>query len=203
MKSVLVLDVMGVIYQSADDVAELLVPFVRDNGGISNVDVIRRLYTRASLGEISATEFWQTVEIAPELEDEYLARHQLRDGLLAFLRKLPNTVGAVWCLSNDVSEWSYNLRERHRLTEYFSEFIISGDVGHRKPDAMIYQALLARVGRPAADCVFVDDRSKNLDAAASLGFQTVEFATDADNQSTGPHPQVRSFRQLAEYLGNE
>jgi hypothetical protein len=33
---VLVVDAMGVIYQSADDVTELLVPFVTGNGGVQD-----------------------------------------------------------------------------------------------------------------------------------------------------------------------
>jgi HAD superfamily hydrolase (TIGR01509 family) len=201
MKSVLVLDAMGVIYQSADDVAELLVPFVRDNGGISNIDAINELYTHASLGRISATKFWQEAGVSPELEDEYLAQHRLSDGLLTFLRELPDTIEAVWCLSNDVAEWSYKLREKYCLGEYFSEFIVSGDVGHRKPDAAIYRSLLDKVGCPPSDCVFVDDRPKNLDAAALLGFRVVHFATTDRDQLPGPYPRVQSFQQLAKYFG--
>ena len=50
INKILVLDAMGVIYQSCDDVEELLVPFIREQG--SNIDkkTIEDLYTRASLG---------------------------------------------------------------------------------------------------------------------------------------------------------
>ena len=52
--SVLVLDAMGVIYSSSDDVAELLIPFVVKTGGIRDPGEISRQYTLASLGELDA-----------------------------------------------------------------------------------------------------------------------------------------------------
>ena len=45
---VLVVDAMGVLYESADDVAELLVPFVNENGGESDPGAIERQYLEAS-----------------------------------------------------------------------------------------------------------------------------------------------------------
>ncbi len=64
-KSVLVLDAMGVIYQSADDVVELLAPFIKNKGGISDLATVEKLYVRASLGELSAVQFWVAVGVSP------------------------------------------------------------------------------------------------------------------------------------------
>ena len=82
INKILVLDAMGVIYQSCDDVEELLVPSIRENR--SNIDkkTIEDLYTRASLGEFSSEEFWTKVGVDHNLEDEYLDRHRLSVGLL-------------------------------------------------------------------------------------------------------------------------
>ena len=79
---ILVLDAMGVIYQSCDDVEELLVPFIREQG--SNIDkkIIEDHYIQASLGEFSSEEFWTKVGVDHNLEDEYLDRHRLSVGLL-------------------------------------------------------------------------------------------------------------------------
>lgn len=199
-KIVLVLDAMGVIYQSADDVVELLGPFIKSRRGSVDMDTVETLYTRASSGELTASQFWDAVGVAPDLEREYLAQHRLTDGLLAFLDNMPSSVGSVWCLSNDVSEWSRWLREEFCLTRYFAGFVISGDVGSRKPSAAIYEALLSKVGQPAGDCVFVDDRIKNLDAAKTLGFQTVLFSPLGAKNPNSPHPVAESFEDLGRYL---
>ena len=59
------------------------------------------------------------------------------------------------------------LRDLYDLHAHFKGFVISGDIGVRKPDAAIYRELLSQTGVPAENMVFVDDRPKNLDAAAA------------------------------------
>lgn len=85
--SVILLDAMGVIYQSGDDVGELLIPFIRDKGSKVEVDVIENAYKRASLGLITANQFWEEVDISSEFENEYLSLHKLSNGVLMILYK--------------------------------------------------------------------------------------------------------------------
>jgi len=85
---VLALDAMGVIYAEADDGLNLLYPFVVEHGGCSDIPEIISLYNAASLGRISAAEFWRGAGIDPLLEDEYLSRHRLSDGLIEFLETM-------------------------------------------------------------------------------------------------------------------
>ena len=73
-ETVLVLDAMGVIYTAADDVEELLIPFILEQRGLADSAAIARYYLRASLGEIDAVEFWQAVGLSPDVEDDYLSR---------------------------------------------------------------------------------------------------------------------------------
>ncbi len=196
--TVLVLDAMGVIYESGDDVAELLVPFVIENGGLSDAVEIERLYTLASLGEIEAADFWNAVGVSPTLEEAYLASHRLNEGLEAFLNALPSSIEYLWCLSNDLGEWSRTLRDRHELTQHFAGFVISSEVHSRKPEKEIYLELLSQAQSEPAECLFVDDRKKNLDAARLLGFQTVGFGKSVAVKPE--HPWVESFAQLSDYM---
>jgi HAD superfamily hydrolase (TIGR01509 family) len=191
---------MGVIYESADDVAELLVPFVSECGGTSDVAAIQREYIAASLGKISAARFWRHIGVSPSLEDVYLARHRLRDGFDGFLRRLPSEIASLWCLSNDVSEWSRKLRNRNGLEQYFAGFLISGDVGFRKPSVEIFESLLSRVKKPPAECIFVDDRPSNLDAARQFGFRTILFGHPSFSHAV--HLSVANFSELASFISH-
>ena len=112
---VLVLDAMGVVYQVGDDVADLLAPFILENGGSPTTGEIESAYMEASLGRINANEFWNRVGILPEREDGYLTRVLLTDGLREFLSAAPANFQRVVCLSNDVSQWSRKLRRMHQL----------------------------------------------------------------------------------------
>jgi putative hydrolase of the HAD superfamily len=61
------------------------------------------------------------------------------------------------------------------------EVIVSGEVGLRKPDPKIYELALDQIGRPAAECIFIDDVEVNLVPARRLGIRTI---LHTDREST-------------------
>jgi HAD superfamily hydrolase (TIGR01509 family) len=188
------------MYSIGDDVKDLLCPFIAENGGISDIDKITSLYMVASLGNMTAAEFWQSVGVAPNLEDEYLQRHKLTDGLIEFLEAINSRGGEVWCLSNDLSEWATKLRDRFKIDRYLRGFVISGDVGIRKPDPAIFQHLIRQLDANPGDAVFVDDNPKNLDSATELGIQTILFDASGENPIHSGYETVRNFNELLHCL---
>lgn len=193
------LDGMGVIYpvgDGGDDVKNLLIPFIKEKGGTEDVDTIERLYLQASMGKLAAFQFWQKVGLEPKLEDEYLKRFTLAPGLIDFLEDMNSKGIAVWCLSNDLSEWSRKLRENFKLNRYMQGFIISGDVMARKPESAIFKYLLKLTGGEAANVTMVDDRPANLDAAASVGYSTVLFNSFGNGPAQDKHRTVSGFADL-------
>ena len=197
---IVILDAMGVMYSVGDDVKDLLCPFIAEKGDICDINKITSLYMSASLGNMTAVEFWQSVGVAPHLEDEYLQRHKLTDGLIEFLEAVNSRGGEVWCLSNDLSEWSRKLRDIFKLERYLRGFVISGDVGIRKPDPAIFQYLISRLDVTTDDAVFIDDNPKNLDAAIELGLQTILFDASGENPSHSGYETVRNFNELLRCL---
>jgi HAD superfamily hydrolase (TIGR01549 family) len=197
---IIILDAMGVIYSAKDDVQELLIPFVAEKGGIKDTSKIKEFYRSASLGQMPAREFWRKVEVGPELEDEYLLRHTLTGGLFDFLAEVRQQGHRVFCLSNDVSEWSKKLRTRFELNKFIADFIISGDVGLRKPDPAIFYRLIEGLQIDPRDSFFVDDNRKNLDSAAAIGFETVLFRPDILDPADNSHKMAVNFDQLKLFL---
>ena len=83
-------------------------------------------------------------------------------------------------LLSDTNEIHFSyVRERVKTLALFNEFIVSYQVGVLKPNPRIYQEALRRSGLPARACVFVDDRSANVDGAARLGIHAVHFQSPA------------------------
>lgn len=101
-------------------------------------------------------------------------------------------------MSNDVSEWSSYITEYYRLNKYFKHKIVSGDVRCRKPEKKIYELALEKIGKSAAECIFIDNSVKNLEVAAELGICSVLFNRD-NEEYTGII--VNSFAELAEIIG--
>jgi len=81
-------------------------------------------------------------------------------------------------LSNGVLEIIGRVRAERRLQDWFDVVVVSCEVGSCKPDPSIYQLRLDRLGEPAAQTLFVDDRAENLQAAESVGLQTLQFTGD-------------------------
>ena len=192
----LILDAMGVIYSEGDDGHNLLLPFIQEKVGNINYSELVKLYSAVSLGRISAPDFWKSLRIDPALEDEYLQRHRLSEGLMEFLDAVSLQGMKLWCLSNDVSDWSRKLRIRFGLDRYFRGFIISGDVGIRKPDLAIYRHLIEKGGINPSDAVFVDDRPRNLAPAQELGFTTILFNPTPEDSYGHSYKIVRTFPEL-------
>ncbi len=192
---VIVLDAMGVIYSVGDDVQDLLCPFIAEKGGCRDIHRVSEIYVSASLGELSNIEFWVAVDVDPGFEDEYLERHTLMEGVLDFLRETSNRGYEIWCLSNDLSEWSKKLRNRFELGRYISGFFISGDVGFRKPDPLIFYKFMRQSRTAPRYSIFIDDSPKNLDAAATLGFKTILFKPTS-NLDIKSHRTVMSFDEI-------
>jgi epoxide hydrolase-like predicted phosphatase len=65
------------------------------------------------------------------------------------------------------------------LEELFDAWVISSEVGLRKPDPAVYTLAAERIGLAPAACVFVDDLPGNLKPARALGMATVLHRGDA------------------------
>jgi HAD superfamily hydrolase (TIGR01509 family) len=194
---VLALDAMGVIYWIGDDVADVLIPFIYEKGGTAERDEIEAAYNEASLGNIDAIEFWRRVGVSPDLEDEYLARLELSEGVIQFLQAALRQFERIVCLSNDLSAWSRKLRQRFGLEQHITGWYISGDIGHRKPASEIYRHMLQDLVVAPSQVVFVDDRIKNLSAANELGIQTIYFDPTRLGNADG-HRTVSTLATLLE-----
>ena len=137
------------------------------------------------------------------LEDEYLDRHQLSVGLLDFLSLIKNQVKVpIYCLSNDVSEWSIKLRKKFQLNQYVEKWFISGDLKIRKPSPGIYDVLIRDANVKPTQILFVDDREKNIAAANEFGIQTVlcKMNNEDGYNDEGESTVIYSFNELLDHF---
>jgi 2-haloacid dehalogenase len=91
------------------------------------------------------------------------------------VRALKQAGYPLYGLSNWPAEKYYPLRESFEFLNWFEDIVISGDIKVAKPDPRIFAILLDRIGRPAQECLFIDDAVRNTTAAQALGFQTILF----------------------------
>jgi len=96
-------------------------------------------------------------------------------GTVKLLKKLKQTGYRVYGLSNWSAETFPYARQKYDFFELLDDMVISGQVGHIKPDPEIFHILLGKIGRPAQECLFIDDALTNIHQAQKMGFQTIHF----------------------------
>lgn len=97
------------------------------------------------------------------------------DPTVGVLEELAANGVELHALTNWSAETFPIARERYGFLDHFKTIVVSGEERVAKPDARIFEILLARIGRPATACLFIDDSPKNVGAAAALGFDAIRF----------------------------
>lgn len=94
-------------------------------------------------------------------------------GIEALLQELRGTV-ELHAFSNYPS-WYALIEERLTLSRYLKWSFVSCNTGLRKPDPAAYESAARALSREPADCVFVDDREENCQAARRVGMTAFRF----------------------------
>lgn len=198
MKAV-ILDMYGVILK---DTGDNFYPFVnRTFPNLTPADIYP-IWDKADVGEITSLEVFRRLgypgdeEALSGIEKEYLDTVEINEGFYAFATAIKKQYKLA-LLSNDSAEWSRYLRAKYELNQYFDVISVSGDLKMKKPDERIYRLTAEKLGCNPEDCIYVDDRRYNLNAAQAVGMDVVLFNSrnvEYDGKS------VNDFAELAKFV---
>merc|ERR1712139_257316 len=107
-------------------------------------------------------ESWEAVDA--ELREVFVVWWQV----LAVVDRIRKAGLRVGIISNHLCAWFDHWFSRFGLSELFSEpdlVLVSSRAEVCKPDQAIYKKLCDQGGLQAHECVFVDDKQANVDAA--------------------------------------
>lgn len=156
---------------------------------------------QADMGEINYLQVFKRLGFGgdlPTLEKGYLDTVEIDKGFYDFAYDIKQHYKLA-LLSNDSSEWSRFFREKFYLNGYFDDVVVSADVKLRKPDSHIYHISAERLGYLPEECIYVDDRRKNVAAAMEVGMEGILF-NRKDVEFDGKI--VKSFKEIQDYLLN-
>jgi len=97
------------------------------------------------------------------------------EGTVKLLHALKTQGYPLYGLSNWSTETFAIVRHKFDFLNLFDEIILSGEVKLIKPEPEIFELCLQKIGRPAAECLFIDDTESNINTAKKLGFDTIHF----------------------------
>ena len=138
------------------------------------------------IGQISVKQFWENYNdvVAREHPELPKADHDLfrlyfhpkrNQGTVDLILDLRKNHRVV-CGTNTIDSHWENHMERGDYS-YFDQTYASNKIGVAKPDPQFWKTIMMAEGYEPSQTFFTDDRLDNVEAAASLGINAVQFTT--------------------------
>jgi putative hydrolase of the HAD superfamily len=113
-------------------------------------------------------------------------REAFKDFMFSLSQPIPEVLGFARALAdsgkyfmgtinNESRELNLHRIEQYGLRQIFRLFVSSCFVGLRKPESGIYRLAQEVTQMNPEECVFIDDRSLNLECAARMGMHTIQM----------------------------
>lgn len=165
---------------------------------------LRKHYELYKVDEISREEFWKRMDVSENqiknYENQILEKSEMNIVVPDLLKRIMKHYRTA-ILSNVPKEWGYDVVEKYAFTKYFDEIIFSCDVGFKKPQPEIYEALLKKIPDILpGEILFIDDKSKNLKAAQQFGIKTVLFKIPGNENDLNSDYEITELIELEEIL---
>lgn len=123
----------------------------------------------------------QFIALDPEIEDiikksmDTRGLIRLRQETVPMILGLKKAGYKVYALSNYPKRIHEDDRQVLNFLEMMDGHILSYKEKVIKPEPEIYKLLQSRFGFKSSECVFIDDKNKNLDPADELGWNTIHY----------------------------
>jgi len=170
----------GVIADDPGD--EFLSQLLRNIG--ANDDQIQEIHDsymrRFMQGTISEAEYWQLLRdnygftVHESISNDFVKWRGLiiNEDVMSLVDQAKSK-GAQTAILSNVIEPTYNVLAKAGHYDRFDVVIASCKLGFAKPQPEIYQIALDQLHATAGQSLFIDDKQKNLDPAAAMGFKTI------------------------------
>ena len=114
----------------------------------------------------------------PAFRDWMFAQSAAKPDSLALAARLARSNRCLMAtLNNESRELNEYRIGKFGLRNDFSIFLSSCYLGARKPEEGIYRLAFELTQRNPQECIFIDDRAPNVEAARRCGMQAIQFET--------------------------
>lgn len=174
MIKAIIFDCFGVLYPDASwDFFNSL----KDTGKLTREKLLVH-NEQADLGKISEEEYYsyyseQTGIPVQSIKDGVYANFSLNKDVFEVLKKMADQykIGLV----TNAAVFDMFMLKRDGVEKYLNSIIVSASVGVTKPNPRIYMLSATELEVEPAECIFIDDRQRNLDGAIKAGMKSILF----------------------------
>ena len=139
-------------------------------------------------GRITPVEFYRkvkkTLKAKIDFEQFYAIYNDifwLNPPVLEILKKLRPQYRLILLSNTDQMRFSFITKKLPQIL-LFDAYVLSFEVGYMKPESEIYHIALEKAGATAGECLFIDDRQENIEAAQRIGINCIHFQAETNLQ---------------------
>lgn len=167
-KRAIIFDFFGVI--AVEVRSALIAAYARNDAA---TEEIHRAFELADTGYMSRADLYERCAVATgkkpaDIEQFIHVAAVIDTQMVSYIRHLHRTHRIALC-SNAPHGVVESLMDHYHFLDCFDEVCVSSALHITKPDPRIFSIVLARLNCNPEDVVFIDDNSKNVAAAESLG----------------------------------
>ncbi len=143
---------------------------------------LKEKYVRpADRGEVDESElFDELAELtgipAEEIRQDWEARAHINTELMRFIKSLRSDY-KIGLLSNAPTRFFRALLHGKAVGPFFDAIVVSGEIGHTKPEPEAYQAILAALEVRPEEALMIDDNPRLVEGAKEVGMAGHQFTS--------------------------
>lgn len=174
MIKAVIFDCFGVLYP---DASWNFFNSLKDTGKLTREKLLMH-NEQADLGKMSEEQYYkyyseQTGIPVQSIKDGVYANFSLNNDVFNVIKNLSGKyrIGMI----TNAAAFDMFMLKRDGVEKYLDSIIVSASVGVTKPNPKIYQLSVKDLNVKPDECVFIDDRERNLDGAAKAGMECILF----------------------------
>ncbi|RJQ15894.1 HAD family phosphatase [Candidatus Woesearchaeota archaeon] len=136
-------------------------------------------WIEARVNTIESQQFWKTLaqfigidETA--LRKDFMNGFKFKEDVFTLAKKLKRKY-KLGLLSNHIEDWLEELIQSHHLGKTFEVIVTSYKSKIAKPELEIFKEIVEKLHVKPSECVYIDDREKNIPPAKELGMKPILF----------------------------
>jgi len=133
-------------------------------------------------GKITENEYWNRISKKNKwkiqnnvLKKAIRKNFEEIEGVRDIIEKLKKQNYKLGLLSVHAKEWVDYCNKKFNYHKLFDAIVYSYQEAACKPDKKVYKLILKKLNSLPHECVFIDDKAKNLLPADELGIKTIRF----------------------------
>jgi HAD superfamily hydrolase (TIGR01509 family) len=140
-------------------------------------------------GRITSREFYERVTAHfgvalpySRFRDLWCDLFDPMEGMAELVRHLASRFPLFLLSNTNALHFEYIQARYAALLQHFRAFVLSFEVGSRKPEPAIYQSLIRQAGRPPEEILFLDDKVSFVEGARGQGLTAWQFRSPQELQ---------------------